>query len=229
MNRGQQMQPEMAVGLLAFICVFAVVALVLYIFYLLTLQRALSRVSPRNRLMEPGHVWLMFVPCLNIVWMFLIAIRVPDSLKNEFQSRGQDDGGDYGKSIGLTYCILSLIGSAVGQVLNVVEETRPIATFASLGISCLNFICLIVFWVKIANYSKRLAEDDEDRYRNFDRRLDDFDDDGDDDDRRGDHPRGSGSADKPSDAIKEGEPGPRPSTPPDEGIKPAEGPGQTPH
>src|SRR5262249_23624412 len=71
---------------------FLVVALVIAIFYLLTLHRALDKVSPRNRLMEPGMVWLSLIPCFNIIWAFFVATRVPDSLRNEFQERGRDDG-----------------------------------------------------------------------------------------------------------------------------------------
>src|ERR1043166_8109214 len=86
---------------LGVLCVVAVIAIVVAIFYLLTLQKALNRVSPRNRLMEPGMVWLSLIPLFNIVWAFFVAIRIPDSLRNEFLARRQDDGSDYGKTIGL--------------------------------------------------------------------------------------------------------------------------------
>ena len=98
-----------AVALLGILCLILIVAIVIAIFYLLTLQKALSRVSPRNRLMEPAMVWLSFIPLFNIVWAFFIATRIPDSLRNEFRDRGQDDGCDYGKSIGLTNAILGVV------------------------------------------------------------------------------------------------------------------------
>ena len=51
--------------------------------------------------MEPGMVWLMLVPCVNIVWQFVIAIRVPESLRNEFRDRDQDDGPTMAKPLPL--------------------------------------------------------------------------------------------------------------------------------
>src|SRR2546423_227574 len=106
MQQGANPDVGAALGVFVFILLAALaVALVVMIFYLLTLQKALSRVAPHNRLMQPGHVWFMLVPCVNIVWQFFVAIRVPDSLRNEFRERGRDDGSDYGKSIALTQAI----------------------------------------------------------------------------------------------------------------------------
>src|SRR6266852_353173 len=85
-----------------------------FCFYLLTLQKALSRVSPRNRLMEPGMVWLMLIPCFNTIWQFFIVTRVAGSLRNEFRDRKRDDGSDYGKGFGLIYATLNVVGSFVG-------------------------------------------------------------------------------------------------------------------
>jgi CHAT domain-containing protein len=59
------------------------VTLAVEILYLLALQKALHRVSPPNRTMKPGMVWLMLVPCVNFVWQFQIATQVPKSLRNE--------------------------------------------------------------------------------------------------------------------------------------------------
>jgi hypothetical protein len=204
---------EFLMPFLGLFCTLLVVWLVVDIFYLLTLQKALNRVSPRNRLMEPGQVWLMFVPCLNIVWGFLIAIRIPDSLKNEFQARGRDDGSDYGKTIGLTYCILSLVGGFLGNGVSKIPDMEAVGSIISVIVLVINFALLIVFWVKISNYSKMLEADDDGRYRKFDRRFGDDDDDDRDDD-RGDDDRGYDNRGSPKagggaapDAIKEGDPG----------------------
>lgn len=203
MNQQQQVAGILLIvfGILA---AFLVVWLIVYIFYLITLSRALAKVSPRNRQMEPGHVWLMFVPCLNIVWGFLIVIRVPDSLKAEFQDRGRDDGSDYGKGIGLTYCILNLAGSFLGNAVSQIPDQQMTGSLVSLAVLAVTFSLWIVFWVKIAGYSRLLDEDDEGRYREFGRRFGDDDDDDDDRDDGRDTPRIPSEG---SDAIKEGEPG----------------------
>ena len=49
-------------GMLVMLFVIIGVALIIVICFLLTLYRALSRVSPQNRLMEPGLVWLALIP-----------------------------------------------------------------------------------------------------------------------------------------------------------------------
>src|SRR4051794_20515008 len=100
-----------------FLCVIVLALLVVYVFFLVTCQTALSRVSPHNRAMEPGMVWLMFVPCVNIVWGFILAIRVPDSLKKELEERGQDDGSDYGKSAGLAAWTLNLANGFISNIM----------------------------------------------------------------------------------------------------------------
>src|SRR5262245_57637499 len=104
--------PE-AWGSSLFTCGLGLGLIIMVVFYLLTLQKALTRVSPRNRLMDPGLVWLNLIPIFNIIWAFFIAIRVPGSLKNEFRSRGLDDGSDYGKGIALANCILGVISTFV--------------------------------------------------------------------------------------------------------------------
>jgi hypothetical protein len=181
--------------IMGFVClivgVVLVVVLVIAIFYLLTLQKALSRVSPRNRTMEPGMVWLMLIPCVNIVWQFFVAIRVPESLRNEFRDRGRDDGSDYGKGIALTRAILNVVSMLIGQGMRAAQLAHGVGNdmraaagpeegMAQVGscisgiLSLISLVLFIVFWVKVANYSSQLAQDDyRDDYR---RPFDEYDD-----------------------------------------------------
>ena len=193
-------------ALVGLICVVGgtvlAVAITILIFYLLTLQKALNLVSPRNRLMEPGTVWFMLIPCFNIIWQFFIAIRVPDSLRNEFRDRDQDDGSDYGKSLALSQAILGIVSAVISNGLKVaVPRMETVATIFTLMMSLLGLVLFIMFWVKIAGYSNQLAMDEGDR-RRPDRRYDDYDDDDDDD--RGLPRRPSGRS---PDTFKSGDPG----------------------
>jgi hypothetical protein len=154
-------------------CGFAVVFLVLGILFLMTLSRALNRCHPDTRTMEPGMVWLNLIPCFNIVWQFITVIRVSESLDREFYERRLDRrGDDYGKNIGMASCILRLLGGIpyIG------------ALFGLAGL-----VCGIIYWVKIAGYSRQLAEDDsayqpedrdedEDRPRRKKQERDEYDD-----------------------------------------------------
>jgi hypothetical protein len=53
--------------LIIVIVIAVVIGLVIYIFFLLTLQRCFSRISPANRQMEPGMVWLNLIPCFGAI------------------------------------------------------------------------------------------------------------------------------------------------------------------
>jgi hypothetical protein len=120
-------------GAFAVVLIICAVMLVPAIFYLLTLQKALNRCSPENRAMNPGMVWLMFIPLFNIVWQFFIVLNMAKSLGAEFQKRGIAEDPNPGQTLGLVMCIANLICGPVGLV------------------------CWILYWVKIAGYSARLA------------------------------------------------------------------------
>ena len=109
------------------------IMLVPSIFYLLTLQKALNRCSPECRAMNPGMVWLMFIPLFNLVWQFFVVLNMAKSLGAEFQKRGLAEDPNPGQTLGLVMCIGNLICGPVG------------------------LICWILYWVKIAGYSARIA------------------------------------------------------------------------
>lgn len=170
------------IGMIVGICGCLSVLLIVIIFFLLTLQKALSRCGRHNRTMEPGMVWLNLIPLFNIVWQFITVARVAESLKNEFRSRGWHRGEDYGNGVGMASCALRLCG--------IIPLLGPFLSLAG-------FICGIVYWVKIANYSSQLATraSYEDDYEDYD------DDDGDDRDRR---PRRDRDDDDGDDDRREG-------------------------
>jgi hypothetical protein len=116
--------------------------LIPFIFYCLTLQKALNRCAPENRAMNPGLVWLMFIPVFSLVWQFFIVINMAKSLGAEFQKRGIAAEPQPAKTLGLIMCILLCCG--IIPLLGV---------FCSLA----GLVCWIIYWVKIAGYSKQIA------------------------------------------------------------------------
>jgi hypothetical protein len=193
-----------AAALLGFVCVLIIISLVITIFFLLTLQKALTRCSPRNRTMEPGMVWLMFIPLFNLFWWFYMVINVGNSLKNEFSDRDNDNGSDYGKTLGIWTMATNLIGSVisnVGQVMMIQGQgagggaapTGGVLALVAVPLSIASLVLFIVYWVKIAGYSKEL---DEDRGggRGRDRGYDDDDVD--------DEPRRPSRPSRPDDRIR---------------------------
>ena len=121
------------IGILTIVLIVFAILLVPFIFYLLTLQKALNRCSPECRAMNPGMVWLMFIPLFHIVWQFFVVLNMAKSLDAEFQKRGIAEDRSPGQTIGLIMCIGNLICGPVGLV------------------------CWIVYWVKIADCSSKLT------------------------------------------------------------------------
>jgi len=144
-------------------CFFLLVVLAVYIMYLMSLSKLLSRCAPRNRTMEPGQVWLNLIPCFNLVWQFITVIRIAETLDREYEDRGWRAEGDFGKGLGITYLCLNLAGII-----------PYIGVLFGLGA----LVCWIIYWVKMAGFSKRLAEGGGSRSR---RDLDDEESDDDDD------------------------------------------------
>ena len=132
----------MALGVAEIALLGILIGLIPMIFYLLTLQNTLNAVSPGNRKMNPGQVWLMLIPFLGAVWQFLVVGWVADSLAAEFHSRNKPvPESRPGYSIGLTYCILFVCG--------IIPFLGGLASLAGL-------VCWIIYWVKIAGYKREL-------------------------------------------------------------------------
>jgi hypothetical protein len=128
------------VVLIGSLVLFAVM-LIPAIFYLLTLQKTFNRCSPENRAMNPGLVWLMFIPLFNMIWHFMIVLNMSKSLAAEFQKRGLNEEPNPGKNLGLAMCILACTG--IIPVLGMLGSVGAL-------------VCWILYWVKIAGYSKKL-------------------------------------------------------------------------
>jgi hypothetical protein len=119
-----------------------VLGLTLGLSFLIALGRALRRVGPENRRMEPGMVWLNLIPIFNLVWVTVTVERVAESLRNEFRERGMDGPDEhYGRRTGLT--VLALLAS--GVLFYPAFITYPLALFF-----------WIAYWRQINRYVERL-------------------------------------------------------------------------
>lgn len=139
---GSEFYLLMAGPILAF--VFLVVIIVAWVFYLLNLQNLLKQISPENRSVEPGYVWLLFIPIFNLIYPFILYPRISESIFAEYSERGLDTSSDFSKSIGLFLAISAVIG-----FVPLVPYMDIISMFSQL-------ILLIIYWVKMAGYKKEL-------------------------------------------------------------------------
>jgi hypothetical protein len=128
--------------------VIAMVALIVFaimllpmIFYILTLQKAIKKCAPENQAMQPAMTWLLLVPCFSLIWHFFVVINVAKSLGAEFQKRGMAEEMAPGQTLGLILCILACC-----------------SIIPFLGVLCAlgALICWIIYWLKIAEYSRKL-------------------------------------------------------------------------
>jgi hypothetical protein len=157
-----------AIGVVVCYAILIIAILGMHILFALNLSRTLQQCRPRNRTIEPGQVWLNFIPFFNIVWIFITVIRVAETLEAEYRDRRIRGDGDFGKMNGLIAAVSAVIGCS------------PVA-----------LIFYIIYWVKMSGYRKELENrgaeredyDEDDRPRRRSKRRDDEDDRDEDDDR----------------------------------------------
>jgi len=126
----------------AFLAVFAI-GIVVGIFYILTLSRALEKCAPQHRTMQPAMTWLLLIPLVSIIWHFFVVLALAQSLGNEFRARGILAPPEPGKGLGLALCICA--ACSIIPLLGIVT-----------GIASL--ILFIMYWVKIAEFSRMLNQ-----------------------------------------------------------------------
>jgi hypothetical protein len=120
-----------------FFCLYGVIliaSIVVSIMFLLSLSRCLKAIKPRNRTMEPGQVWLCLIPIFGTVWIIITILRISESLEAEYEDRGWSEDGDFAKMTGILYIVLSFVCGPVGLIF------------------------WIMYWMKIAGYTRALNE-----------------------------------------------------------------------
>jgi len=84
------------------------VFLIPLIFFLINLQNTLKIIEPQNRTMEPGSVWLILIPLVNVVWVFLVVNAIANSGKAQLEQYGVYSTEKPTYSIGLAWAICSV-------------------------------------------------------------------------------------------------------------------------
>ena len=79
------------------------------IFILYLLYKLLDALPPQYRLMEPGMVWLLLIPCFSLVWNFFVYSRIARSYQNYFYAHGRTDVGDCGAVLGIWFSVCAVL------------------------------------------------------------------------------------------------------------------------
>jgi hypothetical protein len=108
------------------------------IFYLITMQKALEAVSPENRQMPPGQVWLSLIPLFNFVWMFFVVNKIAESFQLEC----------YRLNITTTELKPTHGVGSAKNILRLCAFIPVVGILASLGF----IVCWILHWIKVNKY-----------------------------------------------------------------------------
>jgi hypothetical protein len=120
-------------GLLV-VVVMLVVALAVGVLVCYFLYQAARQIPAEHRKLGPSSVFLLLVPLLNVVWLFIVVIKLSESFQSYFSAQGRTDAGDCGYAIGL--------GWAIAVVCAVVPVVNVLAGPAAL-------ILMILYLVKV--------------------------------------------------------------------------------
>lgn len=113
----------MFMAMLVAIGIMSLIGFAMVIWVAYSMMDALSALPEQYRELSPAVPWLLLVPLVNIVVLFLVFIKVPDSLKAFLEANGDTAHGDCGRSNGLIGSILYIIGCTfpIGLVLLVMS------------------------------------------------------------------------------------------------------------
>lgn len=123
-----------------------VISLIVRFFYCRSIRNLLQMIASENRFLEPKHAWLAMIPVFSIYWNFVIAIRVSNSLNNEFYDRQIAEEDRPGLVSGISYAIFALL-------VNI-----PLGAFFITFFGMLTLLYFIRYWVKVENFRALLFE-----------------------------------------------------------------------
>lgn len=114
----------LALGIL-FFTVVIMVAISILICLLIYLPY--KEVPAEHQKMAPGLVFLLLIPFFNIIWNFIVFMRIPESFQSYFAAQGRTDVGDCGRQIGLWYAICGV--AAIVPCVNYVAGPAALVLF----------------------------------------------------------------------------------------------------
>jgi len=130
-----------AIGIIGFV-VIVILALAIGVAICYFLMTCFKRIPAEFRKQEPGMVWLLLIPCFNIVWNFFVYPKLADSYQAYFQSVGRTEFGDCGRQTAMIYCILVVASIPLSFVLAFIPIVGPLA-------NCAISIATLVFWIMV--------------------------------------------------------------------------------
>lgn len=130
--------------------------------WLLTMQRALDACIYSRRTIQPGQVWLTFIPLFGVVWQFIAVTRVSETLALEYNVRGwKSDESRPGIEAGIVACCVVLI---VLIVRLVIRDLNPGIGFLTTLCICL---CMFMHRDRVKAFTERLDIENQKAQKSF--------------------------------------------------------------
>jgi hypothetical protein len=103
----------MMLFMMAFYWLFAFAGLTTVILLCLMFQKCLGSVPKEHRRLEPALAWLMLVPVLGGIWVFVLLFSIAGSYQDYFKQRGRTDIGDCGYGLAKKYLIFAILSVVI--------------------------------------------------------------------------------------------------------------------
>jgi hypothetical protein len=136
------------------------------ILFVLSQQQTLQVISPENREMSPGSVWLQVIPVFGLVWQFMVVIRIAHSISKEMASKIGDSILDNSQVqiketdasptyiFGIAYCTLTTLGVVINY--STMHSSSYLRLFGSFFVLA-GMVCWIIYWVRLVNTKNKLV------------------------------------------------------------------------
>jgi hypothetical protein len=142
--------------------IVSLVTLILTLLHQTAQARALAACSPRHRTLEPGLVWLNFMPVFHLFWKFWTAAQVGNSVRQEFRARGMRTDQAFGKTagaIGPTVAVVSRGVLALGFLIAMLLRDGDVFFLAVVLVTLLapvEVVFLLVHWTQVSTLTRQL-------------------------------------------------------------------------
>ena len=138
-----------------FLTLFFIGVIVPVLLYINTIHKTLDEIRDEYRLIPSRSPMLLLVPILGSLMLFLVVIKLSQSLDLEFEERGiAADGKGFGQTVGLIMSasfLLVVLAVAMG-LLGISLVLFPLIRIVGI----VGLICWIIHWSKVATYRKML-------------------------------------------------------------------------
>jgi flagellar biosynthesis protein FliQ len=134
---------EAIYALVGVVLVICLAALIVLIFFLISLQKALTLAGEENREMSPGLVWLNLIPIFNLGWMVYTVLKVSEAISKKHTAHNVPNPTEGAKTTGLVYSICSIC-----SIIPIIGGL----------IALVGLVFFIIYWVNIAGFNKTMPQ-----------------------------------------------------------------------